>query len=82
MQVQSRYRGCGLGQRLLYRRLAEARERGATMLYLLVFEDNVPAVRLYRKHGFTDFSHPRMDPVLSRELELTGRRRLLMSRPL
>lgn len=45
-------RGTGLGTRLLRRALAEAAGRGATRMLLEVRPDNLPALALYRAHGF------------------------------
>lgn len=45
-------RGGGLGGRLLEQALDTARARGATRMFLEVEHDNVPALSLYRRHGF------------------------------
>lgn len=47
--------GCrrqGLGEKLLAAALAALRARGIVCLFLEVEESNLPAVRLYEKHGF------------------------------
>jgi ribosomal protein S18 acetylase RimI-like enzyme len=46
------YRGMGLGEALLLKALRGFQLAGATRVYLEVTAQNVPAVRLYRKHGF------------------------------
>lgn len=50
--VAPRYRGRGLGRRLLRDAAALAVARNAEYLRLFVVEGNAPAVRLYEKNGF------------------------------
>lgn len=45
-------RGRGVGDRLVETILAWARDTGAARLRLAVKSDNIPAVGLYRRHGF------------------------------
>jgi ribosomal protein S18 acetylase RimI-like enzyme len=52
MLVTVRYRGAGIGQELVRKALAVAREAGAGRVYLRVFEENRAALALYRKVGF------------------------------
>jgi len=47
-------RGRGNGGRLLGRLLEEAQARGEERMTLEVFEENRPAVALYRRHGFRE----------------------------
>jgi len=47
-------RGCGVGDVLVGAVVAWARQIGASRVSLDVFEDNLQAQRLYRRHGFTD----------------------------
>jgi ribosomal protein S18 acetylase RimI-like enzyme len=47
-------RGCGVGDVLVDAVVSWARQTGASRVALDVFEDNSPAQRLYRRHGFTD----------------------------
>ena len=47
-------RGQGLGRRLLEQLILESRDRGERGMSLEVFEQNHPAVALYRKAGFRD----------------------------
>jgi ribosomal-protein-alanine N-acetyltransferase len=44
----------GIGQRLLDALLAEAKDRGATAVFLEVRTENEAAQALYRRNGFTD----------------------------
>ncbi len=52
MGVRPGARGGGAAARLLDHVLAQARARGATCFELEVFAQNLPAVRLYQRHGF------------------------------
>jgi ribosomal protein S18 acetylase RimI-like enzyme len=52
MAVVQRWRGRGVGARLLDALLAAARERGVASLSLSVERDNHPARRLYERAGF------------------------------
>ena len=53
MWVDPAYRGRGLGQGLVERVVAWARQHGASAVGLWVTETNSPAVSLYRRCGFT-----------------------------
>jgi [ribosomal protein S18]-alanine N-acetyltransferase len=53
MAVAPAAQGRGLGARLLVALLAEAERRGQRTVSLEVRADNVPAQRLYERHGFT-----------------------------
>jgi len=46
------FRGQGIGTSILKGAIDRARERGLTRLELIVREENVPAVNLYKKLGF------------------------------
>ena len=81
MFVWERYRGLGIGQALARRVIEQARDRGAADLFLAVFEDNDPAIRLYRKLGFQRITLPALEPVFEAEKEQFGRRRIVMGMP-
>jgi ribosomal protein S18 acetylase RimI-like enzyme len=51
--VAPELRGRGLGVELLSYAFQRLRERGAAEVSLKVDENNEPAIRLYRKYGFT-----------------------------
>ena len=53
MAVAPAAQGRGLGARLLVALLEEAERRGQRTVSLEVRADNVPAQRLYERHGFT-----------------------------
>ena len=46
------FRGMGFGRTMLEDTINIARERGYDALYLLVFDENTPALTLYEKSGF------------------------------
>lgn len=50
--IRRRYRGHGLGRRLLAEAIAEARRRGVERLVADVRRDNVASLRLFRGAGF------------------------------
>jgi len=50
--VLSAYRSQGIGDRLLKVTIAHAWQQGLQRLELEVFAGNVPAMNLYRKHGY------------------------------
>lgn len=52
MGVAASHRGIGVGTALLRATLEGAVARGLTRIELVVRTDNVPAIELYRRHGF------------------------------
>ena len=52
--VYPEWRGQGVARRLLAAAEAEAAAQGLGALSLTVFEDNAPALRLYRRLGYTE----------------------------
>jgi putative acetyltransferase len=66
MYVRPRFRGLGLGRRLLERLAAHARERGVELLRLETGIHQAEAIRLYEAFGFrrrTAFGGYRDDPL-------------------
>lgn len=53
LYLDQRFIGQRLGARLLQQAQAEARRRGATTLWLGVYDRNVRAIEFYRRFGFT-----------------------------
>jgi len=51
-------------------------------LFLLVYDDNPPAINLYRKLDFERTRLPALQPQLDEDFEKTGRRRVVMRRNL
>lgn len=75
--VAPRSQGQGLGRALLDALVDEARVRGCAQLFLEVRVDNVSAIALYERRGFThdgrrtDYYGPGLDALVMR-LRLTG----------
>ena len=59
--VRTRYRGAGIGERLVRLALEEAAAEGASTVYLWVPEGNRPATRLFNKMGFQPASRPDLE---------------------
>jgi ribosomal protein S18 acetylase RimI-like enzyme len=56
--VDSRYRQCGYGERLIRNLLKFGLNNGAHQAYLQVVKNNIPALKLYEKLGFVeDYSY-------------------------
>lgn len=53
MYIEKKYRGRGIGTRLIKDFLTWAKKRGAKQLTLVVVEKNAVAKRLYKQFGFT-----------------------------
>jgi len=74
--VRSGFRGTGLAQVLMTAAVAAARERGASALWLGVWEKNPRAFRFYEKSGFREFgahtfllgTDPQRDLLMRRDL--------------
>lgn len=82
LHVKSICRGLGVGQALSEAVIARSRAEGAPTLDLLVYEDNVRAIDLYRKLGFEMYVHPALEAQLEPERALSGRRRVAMRKRL
>ena len=80
--VHWRYRGLGVGSRLTEILCRFVAKQGGSEVKLLVFQDNKPALSLYRKLGFRQISIPRMDKQLTEEAKKNGRQRIIMKRDL
>lgn len=78
LTVRSRYRGMGLGEALTRRVIQQARAEGASELRLCVFEDNRPAIALYRKQGFESVSLPFVEDALADDVKRYGRQRVVL----
>jgi ribosomal protein S18 acetylase RimI-like enzyme len=76
------WQGLGIGERLSQAVIARARLEGAPMLNLVVYENNVRAIRLYLKLGFEMHTLPELEPQLEGERASTGRRRVVMRKRL
>ena len=57
LYIDSAWHGRGIADSLMDWAIGLARERGASELYLAVFDHNHRAVRFYSRHGFTKVAH-------------------------
>src|SRR5262249_60525285 len=70
-------RGLGLGSQLLQRCIDHSPAVGITSLVGLIFGHNTPSLRLFEKHGFSQWGHlPRVAVLdgVERDLVIVGRR--------
>lgn len=58
MWVRSSHRGRGIGEALVRAVLAWAADQGWKLVRLQVYDDNLPARRLYKRLGFVDADEP------------------------
>lgn len=77
--VDWRYRGLGVGSELVREACEYIFEQGAPAVNVLVFEDNLPAINLYKKKGFQRISIPSVDKDLVQEYSMTKRKRIIFS---
>jgi ribosomal protein S18 acetylase RimI-like enzyme len=75
-------RGFGVGQALSEAVIERSRAEGAPPLDLLVYEDNLRAIDLYRKLGFEMYTNPDLEARLEPERASSGRRRVAMRKRL
>lgn len=80
--VKPLWRGLGVGQALGQAVIETARAEDAQTLDLLVFNDNSPAIQLYRKLGFEMHVIAELEPQLVGESIPSGRRRVGMRKRL
>jgi ribosomal protein S18 acetylase RimI-like enzyme len=80
--VKSRQQGFGIGERLSLTVIARSREESAPELSLLVDDDNMRAIRLYRKLGFDFHVIPELEAQLEQGRKPSGSRRVVMRKPL
>jgi ribosomal protein S18 acetylase RimI-like enzyme len=78
--VRSNLRGAGAGEGLMRLALERVAQEGGGRVSLLVFDDNRPAIRLYKKLGFEPFALPLLDKTLREEAGSAGKRRIILSR--
>ena len=77
--VSKRYRGMGIGQKLLGMALREAAANNATGVNLQVFEQNKAAIKLYRKMGFQRISIPELEKLEQEVQEGKRGKQIIMS---
>jgi signal peptidase I len=78
--VNRRYRGLGIGEKLLKMAIENAAKNKASEIKLLAFEDAKRARNLYQKLGFRRISIPELDEQLIQEAKKTLRRRIIFSK--
>jgi len=82
LYTKHRWHGLGIGAALSQTVIERARMEGAPVLDLVVYEDNVRAIRLYYKLGFEMHTLPELEPKSEGERASTGRRRVVMRKRL
>jgi GNAT superfamily N-acetyltransferase len=78
LEVNTPYRGMGIGQRLLDIPIQMARREGTREIGLAVYEDNGSAIQLYKKAGFERRIIPAYEEKLERERISPDRRMILL----
>ena len=78
LTIRTRYRGMGIGEAFTQRVIDKAQADGAPELFLNVFEDNDPAIALYRKLSFERVVLPALEEELAADVEKYGRRRVTL----
>ena len=82
LEVEFPYRALGVGEALTMRVIDQARAEHAPGLFLRVFEDNAPALALYRKLGFEPVALPALADDLAADVRNYGRRRVPLRKSL
>ena len=80
MQVRMCYRRAGIGEGLVKLAIKKARAGGAKRINLLVFDQNLPAINLYRKIGFMRVNMIGLDEKLEDEVRQGQKRRIIMAK--
>ena len=78
--VHPKYRGKGIGEKLVQMALQKAEEYNASRVNLTVFENNRAAIELYRKLGFHQASIKELEAILEEDVRQGKARRIIMSR--
>ena len=78
--VNWRYRGIGIGEKLVKLAAEKAVKHKASEIKLLVFEDEKRARNLYQKLGFRRISILELDEQLIQEAKKTLRRRIILAK--
>jgi ribosomal protein S18 acetylase RimI-like enzyme len=71
-----------VGEALTRQVIHHAAKRGATELFLALFEDNARAISLYEKLGFVRTTVPALEPLFREEEQRLKRRRFIMRKAL
>lgn len=82
LAVKTPYRGLGIGEALTVYVMNQARTQGASEIFLTTFDDNLPAMALYRKLGFESIAILTMESRFGGTEPLRIRRRVTMRKSL
>ncbi len=82
LHVRARYRGVGLGEKLMMRALKKAEEQNVEEVFGIVYDDNKRSFSLLKKIGFEHITLPALEPMLADEKIKTGKRRIVMRKKL
>jgi ribosomal protein S18 acetylase RimI-like enzyme len=77
--VEERFRGLGIGEKLVRMALQKSKDKGAPEVKLMVDEDNKPAISLYNKVGFQENSNPKIDTLLAEKTNKGKSKRIFMT---
>ena len=78
LAVKSQFKGGGIGEKLSQEVILKASTEGSKTLDLLVFNNNVPALQLYRKLGFVHYVIPGLEEQLQAQPTQNGHRHVVM----
>lgn len=82
LAVGEQFQGMGIGEGLTQEIIARAKEEGAKELLLIVYEDQNPAIYLYRKLGFQIKKDSPLEDDLEQERAYLGSKKVVMCKPL
>jgi ribosomal protein S18 acetylase RimI-like enzyme len=82
LRVNRRYRGIGIGERLVRMAIEKVAKHNASDIKLLAFEDEKRARNLYQKLDFRQISIPELDKQLKEEAKKSSRRRVILAKNL
>jgi GNAT superfamily N-acetyltransferase len=82
LRVFPLWRRMGVGEALVQIVIDRAKAEKAPELFCLVFDDNSPALNLYGKLGFQRVVLPAFEELLKEEMQVLGRRRVLLRKAL
>ena len=65
LYVVPRYQGGGIGEGLVAKAISALKEQGIDVVFLNLFENNIPAIKLYQKLGFKRVDVPEMEKKIN-----------------
>jgi len=65
LYVVPRYRGAGIAERLLAKAFSTLKEQGTDQIFINLFDNNTPAIKLYHKLGFTRADLPEVESKIN-----------------